>query len=131
MNATHKVALSSVVHQTGAYSPGVPAAFLANYSAASAFLSALETTFCRTRTHVAQLRDSAAHASFLRRWKLSAYFGLRFQVGHALSLLWSRTASGDGKASALVALSLHVKVQNLSTSGLGPSGDTSWCRVWC
>jgi hypothetical protein len=64
----------------GAFSPGVPAAFLANYSAAVRFLEALEG-HCVLRTSLQQFRDCAAVETFLGRWKLSVYFSLRFQVG--------------------------------------------------
>ncbi|KAK9821420.1 hypothetical protein WJX81_002272 [Elliptochloris bilobata] len=62
----------------GAYSPGVPSTFLTNYSAALGLLARLEK-LCPGRAALAAFRGSAAHASFLRRWKLGVYASLRFQ----------------------------------------------------
>ncbi len=61
------------------FSPGVPAVFLANYEAAVAFLEGLERR-CTLRADVEAFRASAAVDGFLKRWKLSVYFSLRFQV---------------------------------------------------
>ena len=63
----------------GVFSPGVPAVFLANYEAAVAFLEGLERR-CTLRADVEAFRASAAVDGFLKRWKLSVYFSLRFQV---------------------------------------------------
>ncbi|KAA6427855.1 MAG: conserved oligomeric Golgi complex subunit 2-like [Trebouxia sp. A1-2] len=62
----------------GAFSPGVPTSFISNYRAAMQFLDQLES-MCTTKTAFQALRDSPAYDSFLRRWKLSVYFSLRFQ----------------------------------------------------
>lgn len=62
----------------GAFSPGVPTSFLSNYRAAMHFLEQLEG-MCTTRSTFQALRDSTAYDSFLKRWKLSVYFSLRFQ----------------------------------------------------
>jgi hypothetical protein len=59
---------------------GVPEKFVGNYRAAQAFLGRLEA-LCQNRRALAALRGSAAWASFQERWKLSVYFGLRFQAG--------------------------------------------------
>ena len=61
------------------FSPGVPAAFLANYQAASSFLEGLERR-CTLHADVEAFRASPAVDSFLKRWKLPVYFSLRFQV---------------------------------------------------
>lgn len=63
----------------GAYSPGVPGTFLANYRTALALLARLEA-FCPGRAALAAFRGSAAYAAFLRRWKLGVYASLRFQA---------------------------------------------------
>lgn len=75
--------LAAVDHQVasclpGAFSPGVPISFISNYRAAMHFLDQLEC-MCTTKTAFQALRDSPAYDSFLRRWKLSVYFSLRFQ----------------------------------------------------
>ncbi|KAL0048278.1 hypothetical protein WJX82_011732 [Trebouxia sp. C0006] len=62
----------------GAFSPGVPISFISNYRAAMHFLDQLES-MCTTKTAFQALRDSPAYDSFLRRWKVSVYFSLRFQ----------------------------------------------------
>jgi hypothetical protein len=61
------------------FSPGVPAVFLANYEAAVGFLEGLERR-CTLRADVEAFRASAAVEGFLKRWKLSVYFSLRFQA---------------------------------------------------
>ena len=63
----------------GAFSVGVPEKFVGNYRAAQAFLDRLED-LCQNRSAVEALRASAAYAAFQERWKLSVYFGLRFQA---------------------------------------------------
>ncbi|BDA46634.1 Conserved oligomeric Golgi complex subunit 2 [Coccomyxa sp. Obi] len=62
----------------GAFSVGVPEKFVGNYRAAQHFLGRLEA-LCRDRRAISALRDSDAYASFQGRWKLSVYYGLRFQ----------------------------------------------------
>ena len=57
----------------------MPAAFLANYGAASDFLSALERR-CTLRSDLEAFRAAPAVDAFLKRWKLSVYFSLRFQA---------------------------------------------------
>lgn len=70
----------------GAYSVGVPEKFVGNYRAAQAFLKRLEG-MCGERRALDAFRGSAALASFQDRWKLTVYFGLRFQVfGDAIDL---------------------------------------------
>ncbi len=64
---------------------GVPEKFVGNYRAAQAFLGALEA-LCRDRRGLTALRDSDAYASFQGRWKLSVYYGLRFQVRPQVAL---------------------------------------------
>ena len=64
----------------GAFSPGVPAAFLTNYAAVVAFLEGLEAAHIRTRRQLDAFRAAPAVAAFLRRWNLSVYFSLRFQA---------------------------------------------------
>jgi hypothetical protein len=59
----------------------LPASFLANYKAAVAFLEELES-YCQLASDVAAFRAAAPYDTFLRRWKLSVYFSLRFQVGY-------------------------------------------------
>ena len=63
----------------GVFSPGMPATFHANFLAAMAFLDALEAQ-CPNHQALAALRASPSYTSFLRRWKLSVFFSLRFKV---------------------------------------------------
>ena len=63
----------------GVFSPGVPSTFHANFQAAMAFLDSLEAQ-CPHLQALAALRASPAYVSFIKRWKLSVYFSLRFQV---------------------------------------------------
>lgn len=63
----------------GVFSPGVPATFHANFQAAMGLLDSLEAQ-CPTNQTLSALRTSPAYTSFLKRWKLSVYFSLRFQV---------------------------------------------------
>lgn len=62
----------------GVFSPGVPSTFHGNFCAAMAFLDELEAR-CPSHEALMALRNSTAYGSFLRRWKLSVYFSLRFQ----------------------------------------------------
>ena len=57
----------------------MPSTFLANYRAALGLLARLEA-FCPGHASLAAFRGSAAHAAFLRRWKLGVYASLRFQA---------------------------------------------------
>mmetsp|Transcript_37562 Transcript_37562/g.67287 ORF Transcript_37562/g.67287 Transcript_37562/m.67287 type:complete len:536 (-) Transcript_37562:11-1618(-) len=65
-------------HLSRAFSPGVPAAFLANYHASMKFLEDLEG-HCRIMASVDAFRSSEEYASFMKRWNLNVYFSLRFQ----------------------------------------------------
>jgi len=65
-------------HLSRAFSPGVPAAFLANYHASMKFLEGLEG-YCRSLASVEAFRGCAEYTSFMKRWNLSVYFSLRFQ----------------------------------------------------
>lgn len=67
---------------------GVPEKFVGNYQAVQRFLSSLEA-LCRDRRAISALRDSDAYASFQGRWKLSVYYGLRFQVYFVIIYLLS------------------------------------------
>ncbi|KAF5839432.1 hypothetical protein DUNSADRAFT_834 [Dunaliella salina] len=62
----------------GAFSPGVPPAFHANYLAAQRFLDALEVQ-CHSRTALDRLRASPHYASFMKKWNTSIYFSLIYQ----------------------------------------------------
>lgn len=70
----------------GAFSVGVPEKFVSNYQAAQAFLGRLEG-LCRDRRALEALRDSDAYTAFQGRWKLSVYYGLRFQVRNSPDIL--------------------------------------------
>ena len=65
---------------------GVPEKFVSNYQAAQAFLGRLEG-LCRDRRTLEALRDSDAYTAFQGRWKLSVYYGLRFQVRNSPDIL--------------------------------------------
>ena len=56
-----------------------------------ALLDSLEAE-CTSASALQNLRSCPAHASFMRRWKLSVYFSLRFQV--------QRTAVPDPRGCA-------------------------------
>eukprot|EP00200_Dunaliella_tertiolecta_P002070 CAMPEP_0202343412 /NCGR_PEP_ID=MMETSP1126-20121109/3543_1 /ASSEMBLY_ACC=CAM_ASM_000457 /TAXON_ID=3047 /ORGANISM="Dunaliella tertiolecta, Strain CCMP1320" /LENGTH=1109 /DNA_ID=CAMNT_0048934475 /DNA_START=46 /DNA_END=3376 /DNA_ORIENTATION=- len=62
----------------GAFSPGVPPAFHANYLAAQRFLDALEAQ-CHSRAALDRLRASPHYASFMKKWNTSIYFSLIYQ----------------------------------------------------
>ena len=74
----------------GAASVGVPEKFVGSYRAAQALLARLEG-LCHDRRALEALRASPAWASFQGRWKLSVYFGLRFQVLVPLPVLLACT----------------------------------------
>eukprot|EP00897_Mesotaenium_endlicherianum_P006823 jgi/Mesen1/6169/ME000317S05297 len=68
----------------GAFSPGRPQQFLANYKASLAFLSSLEG-YCRTHAALLAFRSHAAYQDFIKQWNLGAYFNLRFgEIAEAL-----------------------------------------------
>lgn len=95
-----------------AFSPGVPAAFLANYVAAEQFLALLEGE-CSTPEALAAFRASAPFSAFLKRWNLSAYFSLRYQeiaagVEAALAESDKALAHGGGAHAQQHGLSLAV-----------------------
>lgn len=58
----------------------MPSTFLANYAAATSFLEGLEAEHVRTQRQLDSFRGAPAVAAFLKRWNLSVYFSLRFQV---------------------------------------------------
>lgn len=68
----------------GAFSVGVPEKFVGNHRAAQAFLAALER-LCQDRPALDAFRGSPAYASFQGRWKLTVYYGLRFQVSTTIT----------------------------------------------
>eukprot|EP00850_Spirogloea_muscicola_P011578 SM000072S21212 [mRNA] locus=s72:338837:344159:- [translate_table: standard] len=70
-NALHK-------WRPGAFSPGKPDEFLANYNASLAFISFLEG-YCHSEAAVLAFRSHVAYSEFLRSWNLGVYFTLRFQ----------------------------------------------------
>ncbi len=75
-----KSLMHNALTHAGAFSPGVPSTFLANYAAAVSFLEGLEAEHVRTRRQLDSFRGAPAVATFLKRWNLSVYFSLRFQV---------------------------------------------------
>jgi len=80
----------------GAYSPGVPQAFRANYVAALAFADFVQGFLCASPAAAARFRESAPHSTYLRRWNTSVYFSLHFQeIAGALE-----TALGAGETGA-------------------------------
>ncbi|KAJ9508887.1 hypothetical protein QJQ45_028206 [Haematococcus lacustris] len=89
------------------FSPGVPAAFHANFLAAQAFLDKLEQ-HCQGRTALERLRASPAYSSFAKRWNLSVYFSLLYQeiageLEDAISSGWpDRAAPPQGPASVVL-----------------------------
>ncbi|KAK9787882.1 hypothetical protein WJX73_008548 [Symbiochloris irregularis] len=97
------------------YSPGVPATFHANFQAAMALLDALEAQ-CPTAAALHALRTCPAHASFMRRWKLSVYFSLRFQeiageLEAALSAPSLNAVPAESSKSNILALQLLPSFQ--------------------
>ena len=82
----------------GAYSPGVPQAFRANYVAALAFADFVQSFLCASPAAAARFRDSAPHAAYLRRWNTSVYFSLHFQeiAGALETALGAGVAGGGG-----------------------------------
>eukprot|EP00891_Asterochloris_glomerata_P006880 jgi/Astpho2/6880/Aster-07879 len=93
----------------GAFSPGVPVAFLANFEAANKFLGQLEA-LCPTKASLQAFRNSTAVASFFKRWKLSVYFSLRFQ-DIAMILDTAVTASTLQPVGASAPNPLHLHLQ--------------------
>ncbi|GFH07758.1 uncharacterized protein HaLaN_02607 [Haematococcus lacustris] len=87
------------------FSPGVPAAFHANFLAAQAFLDKLEQ-HCQGRTALERLRASPAYSSFAKRWNLSVYFSLLYQeiAGVSGSLKTPSAAAGQTGLHRLKAL---------------------------
>jgi hypothetical protein len=65
-------------HLPGAFSPAVPAAFHANFTASTAFLQWLEGLAPAGAT-VQLFRGGAERASFTKEWNLAIYFSVRFQ----------------------------------------------------
>ncbi|DBA94077.1 TPA: hypothetical protein ACH3X1_001724 [Trebouxia sp. C0004] len=108
--------LAAVDHQVasslpGAFSPGVPTSFISNYRAGMHFLDQLES-MCTTKIASQALRDSPAYDSFLRRWKLSVYFSLRFQeiagpVEASVALPSLTTVAQEQQSSNGLQLQLH------------------------
>lgn len=62
----------------GAFSPGKPSIFLANYKASLAFLDYLEG-YCPSKSAITTFRSQPAYADFMKQWNLGVYFTLRFQ----------------------------------------------------
>eukprot|EP00850_Spirogloea_muscicola_P000815 SM000003S11060 [mRNA] locus=s3:589045:594249:+ [translate_table: standard] len=60
----------------GAFSPGKPDEFLANYNASLAFISFLEG-YCHSEAAILAFRSHIAYSEFLRSWNLGVYFTLR------------------------------------------------------
>jgi len=67
----------------GAFSPGKPTEFLANYESSLSFLDFLEG-YCRSQTTLSAFRTSITYTDFLKQWNLQIYFTLRY-VGFALA----------------------------------------------
>ncbi|KAL2613354.1 hypothetical protein R1flu_025046 [Riccia fluitans] len=62
----------------GAFSPGKPAKFLANYKASLKFLNFLEG-YCQSQAAVERFRSQNAYSEFMKQWNLIVYYTLRFQ----------------------------------------------------
>ncbi|KAJ7556196.1 hypothetical protein O6H91_05G073700 [Diphasiastrum complanatum] len=62
----------------GAFSPGKPAEFLANYKSSLKFLVFLEG-YCQSQIAVVGFRSQAAYLDFMKQWNLGVYFTLRLQ----------------------------------------------------
>nr|PNR36513.1 hypothetical protein PHYPA_022364 [Physcomitrium patens] len=78
-NSILKEVLSALqTGKPGAFSPGKPKEFLANYRSSLKFLNFLEG-FCRSKNEVGSFRASVAYTDFLKQWNLQIYFTLRFQ----------------------------------------------------
>jgi hypothetical protein len=61
----------------GAFSPGKPTDFLANFKSGLKFLNFLEG-YCRSQNAVATFRTKVAYTDFLKQWNLQIYFTLRY-----------------------------------------------------
>lgn len=62
----------------GAFSPGKPTEFLANYKASLEFLDYLEG-LCSSKSAISAFRSQPAYTDFMKQWNLGVYFTLRFQ----------------------------------------------------
>ncbi|KAH7351785.1 hypothetical protein KP509_19G014200 [Ceratopteris richardii] len=62
----------------GAFSPGKPSIFLANYKSSLDFLDHLEG-FCQSKSAISTFRSQPAYSDYLKQWNLGVYFTLRFQ----------------------------------------------------
>ncbi|KAI5081012.1 hypothetical protein GOP47_0004195 [Adiantum capillus-veneris] len=65
-------------NKPGAFSPGKPSIFLANYKASMNFLDHLEG-YCQSKSAISTFRSQPAYLDFLKQWNLGVYFTLRFQ----------------------------------------------------
>ncbi|KAG6547153.1 hypothetical protein Mapa_011405 [Marchantia paleacea] len=77
----------------GAFSPGKPAEFLANYKASLKFLNFLEG-YCQSQAAVEKFRSQSAYFEFMKQWNLGVYYTLRLQeIAGALDTAVTTTVS--------------------------------------
>lgn len=109
----------------GAFSPGKPAEFLANYKSSLKFLRFLEG-YCQSPAAIAAFRSQTAYTDFMRQWNLGVYFTLRFQeIAQSL----------DTALSAPTPSPIHVGSSRAADGSLGlalQSSVTLWeCLQRC
>ncbi|CAM6106737.1 unnamed protein product [Calypogeia fissa] len=97
----------------GAFSPGKPGEFLANYKASLKFLNFLEG-HCQSQAAIESFRSQAAHVDFMKQWNLGVYYTLRFQeiagaLDTALATPLATPAQGDAKNEEDVSLGLALQ----------------------
>ena len=99
----------------GAYSPGVPETFRANYVAALAFADFVQAFLCASPAAAARFRASATHAAYLRRWNTSVYFSLHFQeiAGALETALAAGVAGGGGEWSLRASEALEASIEKV------------------
>ncbi|BBN16902.1 conserved oligomeric Golgi complex subunit 2 [Marchantia polymorpha subsp. ruderalis] len=77
----------------GAFSPGKPAEFLANYKASLKFLNFLEG-YCQSQAAVEKFRSQSAYFEFMKQWNLGVYYTLRLQeIAGALDIAVTTTVT--------------------------------------
>ncbi|MCO5563968.1 hypothetical protein L7F22_017621 [Adiantum nelumboides] len=102
----------------GAFSPGKPSIFLANYKASLIFLDYLEG-LCQSKSAISTFRSQPAYLDFLKQWNLGVYFTLRFQE-----------VAGD-LDGALSVTSLGRIADHSLGLALPPSGALERCLLKC
>lgn len=102
----------------GAFSPGKPSVFLANYKASLNFLDHLEG-YCQSKSAISTFRSQPAYSDFLKQWNLGVYFTLRFQE-----------VAGDLDGALSVTTLGHIADHPLGLA-LSTSGALERCLLKC